>query len=322
MSTADKLLSELPHIRQAREYSTAKLSQMREFVQKQNGLSEILLGTYGSYARREASAQSDLDFFVICKSADQVDRAKEVLKPVKNELIRIAGREPSPTGAFGDVEDLETMLSNIGGNDDHNSKITRRILFLLEGEWLGNQLMFGDVLEQLIGKYVRDTITSHQLALFLLNDIIRYYRTICVDFEFKTIQDADPKPWGTRNIKLVFSRKLLYFSGLLMVAETAQRSHVEKLKALSELSSMPVVDRILAVCGERAIHALKIYDEFLEALSHLDVRKELNETTEIDRTKEPFRTLKDKGHHFTWKLMSLLRDTYDSSHPIHRAIVL
>jgi predicted nucleotidyltransferase len=323
MSLIETSISKLPHIAEAQRFTETKLQEMRAAVQQeQAGLDDILLGTYGSYARREASEQSDLDFFVICRNAGQIGRAKEIVEPIATRLTKIAGRKPSAKGAFGDVEDLETMLSNIGGNDDHNSKITRRILFLLEGEWLGNQAMFEEVLDQLLGKYVRDTITSHQLALFLLNDIIRYYRTICVDFEFKTIQDVDPKPWGTRNIKLVFSRKLLYFSGLLIVAETAQRTYAEKMKSLRRLCSMPVADRILDICGERSVYALKLYDEFLEALSHAEVRQALDETNETDRTKEPFRTLKDKGHHFSWSLMSLLRDTYDISHPIHRAIVL
>ena len=217
---------------------------------------------------------------------------------------------------------METMLSNIGGNDDHNSKITRRILFLLEGEWLGNRVFFDEVLTALLGKYVRENITSHQFALFLLNDIIRYYRTICVDFEFKTVQDTNSKPWGTRNVKLVFSRKLLYFSGILVVAETAQRSYSEKIKIMKNLLSIPVIDRIIAVCGPRSLQALELYDHFLEELSREEVRRSLDAVTEADRLSEPFRSLKDQGHHFTWKLMSLLRETCDTSHPIHRALVL
>jgi predicted nucleotidyltransferase len=315
-------LDALPNIKAARDFSNAKLKRMRSLVQRHSGLDDILLGTYGSYARREASSQSDLDFFVICRTPDQTTMARTVIEPIALKLVKIAGRKPSKSGAFGDVEDLETMLSNIGGNDDHNSKITRRILFLLEGEWLSNESFFEEVLEKLLGKYVRDTITSHQFALFLLNDIIRYYRTMCVDFEFKTIQDADPKPWGTRNIKLVFSRKLLYFSGLLMVAETAQRSHGEKIKVLKRLIKMPVIDRILDVCGPSSVQALKLYDYFMGALSEADVRHALDQTTEADRSQEPFRTLKDTGHHFSGKRMSLLRETYDISHPIHRALVL
>ena len=102
---------------------------------------------------------------------------------------------------------------------------------------------------------VRGQATSHQFTLFLLNDIIRDDRTICVDFEFKTIQDANPKPWGTRNIKLVFSRKLLYFSGVLIVAETAQRSYDEKMRLLKLLLGKPAIERVMHICGPRSFQA-------------------------------------------------------------------
>ena len=115
---------------------------------------------------------------------------------------------------------------------------------------------------------------------------------------------------------------MLYFSGILVVAETAQRSYLEKIKILKTLLSMPVIDRITSVCGPRSLQALELYDHFLEQLSREEVRRSLDAVSEADRLSEPFRSLKDQGHHFTWKLMSLLRDTYDTSHPIHRALVL
>jgi hypothetical protein len=177
-----------------------------------------------------------------------ISSAKEALGRIVPELLTIAGRPPSTNGAFADVEDLPTILSNIGGNDDHNAKITRRVLFLLEGDWLNNRPFFQECRQQLLGRYIRDTITSHQLALFLLNDIIRYYRTVCVDFEFKTIEHD--KPWGTRNIKLVFSRKLLYFSGVLVVAETMQRSYKEKVRIAAFIGYNPGNDHILVHTGD------------------------------------------------------------------------
>ena len=293
---------------------------MRGFLGQEQGLENVVIGTNGSFARREASPESDLDFFAICANAEQIESTRGQLVRISPQLLKIAGRPPAKGGAFGEVDDLDSILRNIGGDDDHNQKITRRVLLLLEGEWLCNEQLFQSCRYGLLKKYIRPSITSHQLALFLLNDVIRYYRTMCVDFEFKTTEIE--KPWATRNIKLVFSRKLLYFSGVLAVAETMQHSYEEKLRILAELLSMPVVERVLAVCGEPAFRALELYDSFLGEFAKREVRTELDKIREDDRTTEPFRRLKDDGHHFSWRLMSLFKQTYDLSHPIHRLIFL
>ena len=151
--------------------------------------------------------------------------------------------------------------------------MTHRILFLLEGEWLYNKEGLRDFRREILKRYIREEMSDHQLALFLLNDVIRYYRTIAVDYEFKV---TEGKPWGIRNIKLIFSRKLLYASGLFSVAMTADRAREDKIGILEDLFELPVMERMISICGRSRMEAvLNSYNRFLEKLEDSDTREHL-----------------------------------------------
>lgn len=284
--------------------------------------------TCGSYARREASAASDIDFFVITGQPAPLNgqqiRPSSLpwLESAKSTIAEIVPIEPAEGGAFAKVEHRDSMLVNIGGDNDSNQKITRRMLFLLEGEWLCNAEGLKAARRQILERYIGEGMTDHQLALFLLNDIIRYYRTIAVDYEFKTAEGENPRPWGIRNIKLVFSRKLLYASGLFSVAITADRAREEKITLLETLFDLPVIDRMSSICGNSNMEpVLSSYDRFIERLECPKVRLHLKELQRLERTDSLFRELKNEGHHFTRELLKLFERTFDSTHPIRRAVV-
>lgn len=310
-----------PNIELARSYSEGKLNDLRSDLARKISDPRVCVGVCGSYARREASPESDLDFFILYTDANAREAAEAAKKATFEVIRNIDGKDPATGGPFGEIESLSDMLKNIGGSKDSNEKITRRILLLLEGDYLTQKDLFHRARNEIICKYIRDSITDHQLALFLLNDFIRYYRTLCVDFEFK-VNEAQ-KSWGTRNMKLIFSRKLLYFSGILMVAETVQRSPQEKRDILLRYMEMPVIDRVHRICGTHAEPALEIYDRYLNKMASSEFRKICDETKESSKDNDPeFRRLKNESHHFSWRLMSLLRDTFSDGHPIHRVLIL
>lgn len=302
-------------------YTKAKLQALRKVLPKAVATDRCSVVIGGSYARGEASTESDLDFYIVCDDATTKTKLQKNLGAIKKKLHEIVPKPPATGGAFAEIETIEEMVSNIGGGKDSNEKITRRVLFLLEGEWLYGSSRFTAYRERLVRRYIRDSISEYQLSRFLLNDLIRYYRTICVDFEYKTGEEK--KSWGLRNLKLLFSRKLLYFSGLLVAAEAAHLTPAKKVERTLELLALTPINRVRAVCGTRANNALAMYGGFLEAISDSAIRK-MADSVPATKSKHPeeFRRLKNEGHRFTWELARLIDETYVPAHPIHVALIL
>ena len=296
------------------EYSQSTLDELRGRLADLSLQGRVVL-VCGSYARREASENSDMDFFIL---SSDTNGDSSLLDKVRCAIKEMVPNEPSENGAFGGSVNREEMLGNIGGNDDTNRNMTRRILFLLEGEWLYNEVGLRDFRREILERYIREDMSDHQLALFLLNDVIRYYRTVAVDYEFKV---TEGKPWGIRNIKLIFSRKLLYASGLFSVAMTADRTREDKIRILEDLFELPVMERMISICGRSRMEAvLNGYNLFLEKLENSDTRKRLINLQTSERSDPLFRDLKNEGHRFTRELLKLFESTFDSTHPIHWAV--
>ncbi|WGG52805.1 nucleotidyltransferase domain-containing protein [Rugamonas sp. DEMB1] len=307
-------------IEAAKIRSQEKINELRKILENEDSTFTIVVG--GSLARGEASDESDIDYFFFGDDKNSIEKATKFLNSKQDEISKIVGKSPSADGAFGSsaFETQAALITDIGGGNDTNEKITRRILFLLEGTWLSSESTFVKYRDAVLNRYVSEFIEPHHLCRFLLNDIIRYYRTICVDFEFKTVEKN--KEWGLRYIKLRYSRQLLYFSGLIAVAETAGLPHQEKLKKLVELFGLSPIDRISSVCGEEAAKALELYDNFLSKISDADIRKSLNLVT-LEKTSHTaeFVDLQKKGREFTLALSNILTETYSSHHLIHNALI-
>jgi predicted nucleotidyltransferase len=305
-----------------RRFSESKVNEIRNALASLSVPSSTVIATYGSYARREASDQSDIDY-VILTGDDEPDFPAEMVETIKAKINNVVRIDPSVDGPFAKAVPLTTLVSNLGGDADDNQNITRRMLLLLEGEWLTNEEGFRNIRRNLIENYVCATPKDHQIALFLLNDVIRYWRTMTVDYAYKTSETAVPKPWAIRNIKLVFSRKLMYAGGLFAVGMTADRTKSSKIECLERLFDMPVTERIFSICGrQQAAKAIEIYTSFLARMADAEFRDHLKSLGHQDREDSKFRELKNEAHHFTRELLALFEGTFQSTHPIRRAVIM
>ncbi len=303
-------------ISRAQNYSEKKLKAIRDQL-SMHKLENSTVITFGSYARREASQESDIDYIVV---GDHESNSVNFMNEVEREIAKEFSLEPASDGAFAKYVKRSDMLSNLGGPNDTNLTLTWRLLLLLEGEWLSNEREFKKLRRELIERYVHETIKDHQLTLFLLNDIIRYWRTMTVDYMYKT--DETGKPWAIRNIKLVFSRKLMYASGLFSVGMTADCTDKGKVDKLEELFSMSPIERMKFICGSSRIeNALRIYDFFLERMEDPKTRMALKSIKRGDHHDPTFRDLKNQGHIFTRELLNAFEGAFHSTHPIRRAVI-
>ncbi|MCC6558932.1 MAG: nucleotidyltransferase domain-containing protein [Polyangiaceae bacterium] len=287
-----------PHLARARALSAETRARLRELLLDQDP-SDTSIVVFGSLARGEYTRGSDLDWTLLIDG--QADEAHYGQVQAIHRLLSGAGYlGPGPTGVFGNVAFSHPILHQIGGQDDTNRNTTQRILLLLESLPIGKEDAHERVLRLVLSRYVEDDrgiLFGSKVQLiprFLLNDIVRYWRTVAVDFVNKQRERADG--WALRNAKLRMSRKLIFVSGLLTCFSFELFGRYTKLTGDDGRISIPLLVRFLrdrirltplenlaevllrpSIQPETARKILEAYDDFLAILADDDKRRRLKD---------------------------------------------
>lgn len=221
MGHCENLLRSHPSLRDRREASERQIRKATELFAQSTFLADLPLAIFcaGSLARREVGAKSDLDVFVTADDGVTKLRSKLSEYTLFAELIGLNKRlglpEFSNDGQYLKIYFLEDLKRLTGSpKDDSENVFTARMLLLLESEPLLHADVYERHLRAVVEHYYRDSRGKRSFRpLFLLNDLLRYWRTLCLNYEERR---HDPsKPWRKKNVNLKFSRMVTVFGTVL-----------------------------------------------------------------------------------------------------------
>lgn len=218
-----------------RENTKSRIKDLREKLLESEKLLSGKACVYatGSFGRLEAYGSSDLDLFIVgltdgAGPADSGDNKSELSNLdatlVKAELIKAARdfgiKDFDGDGKYLTHYSVAEFTQTLGRpEDDVNNTLTGRLLMFLESQPLLGEGAYEMIIKKVIDAYWRD-YQDHKndfIPAYLSNDILRLWRTFCVNYEARTERNPDSKKikGKIKNYKLKHSRMLTCYSALL-----------------------------------------------------------------------------------------------------------
>jgi hypothetical protein len=244
-----------------RAASDARLESFREGFARHLDRALDLLGEHttvyatGSGGRGELSAHSDLDVFLLRRGRPASTLDSVELQAAVVRALREAGfPPPSRDGEFLRMHTAERLVANIGKpEDDAENTFTARMLLLLESRALAGRAAHAAAVSDVIAAYWRnaDYHPRDYLPIVLVNDIVRYWRILLLNYESKNTERLRELPHDRvkadlrlRSYKLRFSRCMTCYSFLLALLAASKRHGHVGVGDVSELVRSSPMERL------------------------------------------------------------------------------
>jgi hypothetical protein len=276
----------VPALRQADETSTDYLDQTRRTLEQTLGdkpTVEVL--ACGAIARGTASAHSDFDTLVVTFGlAPQPALTPDVLSAVESVREDLKLREPMRPRPGRRIVAAQELVDSIGIEGDTAAANAARVAALTDSVSAYHPGRRDELMAALVGRYLAG-YPQHKKGppRPLVNDVLRCWRTLAVDYQ-AAAQDARPdRDWGLRYLDLVIGRKL-WLAGTLAVIFTCEEATVEHFAtgfAKPPLARLAGLLPLLAKPQRRAElrTVLEVAEAFTGALGDDGFRAEAAEVT-------------------------------------------
>jgi predicted nucleotidyltransferase len=253
----------------------------------------------GSFGRGEASRHSDLDLFI----AGQGTTKEPVIRGLDEILIKAdlieATRKLGIPDFSGDGEyvkhyTVEELITTLGTpEDDVQNTFTARLLLLLESSPLIGDAAYHQITDEVIAAYWKDYEQNKNdfMPAFLANDILRMWRTFCVNYEVRTKKEPEDLLAKRRlkNYTLKHSRLLTCYSALLYLLAIFTKNHTVGPGDVKDMISLTPTSRLEWLLTQS--HCAKAHESIQNLISQYEafLRKTdapKNELVEIFKNKQ------------------------------------
>jgi predicted nucleotidyltransferase len=261
------------------EFSRIKLDELTKRLNKAKhakAFSHLTIYTAGSYGRLEASKHSDIDlFFVLSKPRSFFEEIRVPEIRLLSELVEIGYMMSFPKfsndGHFLKLLFLNDILDNLGSPaDDYYNHFTARMLLLLESKPIYGAEIYTRLLNETIKSYFRD-YEHHPTDFrptFLINDIIRFWKTLCLNYEHKRnqITARTAIKHKIKNFKFGYSRLMTCFATVALLS--TYRDTISP-KSVADICRMTPTQRLITLARKKPSltpnvkEALHLYAWFL-----------------------------------------------------------
>jgi hypothetical protein len=265
-------LQKYPMLAKSWSFSKNTLQDIENLMSGIGQYTKSCISVAGSFGRFEASPLSDLDYIII---SDDEDEYKNVKKSLDDIMQRKKLKAPNPSGVFSLRIPPSELVDIAGAKNENLDHLAQRMLLLLESKPIYNKQQCEEEQHKILDKYLeylRDD--PDKFPLYLMNDTIRYFRWICVNYQFSFWKEKEK--WTLRNIKLRHSRVIMY-AGMLLVLLNSSKLKDKKTYIAESLHLTPL-ERIVSVYKDNGCSCdcvLEAYEFFLSMLNEEEVRSSL-----------------------------------------------